>query len=98
MECELCHRNASGLIRLRVYTQEGIQVCEACYNKGNEPCSFTALWLGCVTLPELVLEMLEMVEGRLSQASLHWLVLRAKAYYSGISPKVTGVSTVIPSQ
>ena len=31
MECELCHRNALGLIRLRVYTQEGIQVCEACY-------------------------------------------------------------------
>jgi ribosome-binding protein aMBF1 (putative translation factor) len=31
MECELCHRNASGLIHLRVYTPQGIQVCEACY-------------------------------------------------------------------
>ena len=31
MECELCHRSVSGLIRLRVYTPQGIQVCEACY-------------------------------------------------------------------
>jgi len=31
MECELCHRSASGLINLRVYTRQGIQVCEACY-------------------------------------------------------------------
>jgi len=31
MECELCHRSASGLIRLRVYTSRGIQVCEECY-------------------------------------------------------------------
>ena len=31
MECELCHRSASGLIRLRVYTPEGIKVCEECY-------------------------------------------------------------------
>lgn len=31
MECELCHRSASGLIHLRVYTRQGIQVCEGCY-------------------------------------------------------------------
>jgi len=31
MECELCHRSASSLIHLRVYTPEGIQVFEACY-------------------------------------------------------------------
>jgi len=31
MECELCHCNASGLVRLRVYTRDGIQVCEGCY-------------------------------------------------------------------
>jgi len=31
MECELCHRKASGLLQLRIYTREGIQVCEACY-------------------------------------------------------------------
>jgi ribosome-binding protein aMBF1 (putative translation factor) len=31
MECELCHRSASGLIHLRVYTRQGIQVCEECY-------------------------------------------------------------------
>lgn len=31
MECELCHRNASGLINLRVYTSQGIRVCQKCY-------------------------------------------------------------------
>ena len=33
MECELCRRNASALINLRVYTRQGIQVCEACYRE-----------------------------------------------------------------
>jgi ribosome-binding protein aMBF1 (putative translation factor) len=31
MECGLCHRKASGLIHLRIYTSCGIQVCEVCY-------------------------------------------------------------------
>ena len=31
MECELCHCNASSLIHLRVYTPQGVRVCEACY-------------------------------------------------------------------
>ena len=31
MECELCHCNSSGLIRLRVYTRQGIEVCAECY-------------------------------------------------------------------
>jgi len=31
MKCAFCHRNAPGLIRLRFYTRQGIQVCEECY-------------------------------------------------------------------
>ena len=31
MKCEFCHRNAPGLIRLRVYTSLGIEVCGECY-------------------------------------------------------------------
>ena len=51
-----------------------------------------------VTTPGLCQKLYMKVEGRLSKASLQRLVLRAKAYYSGMSPNVTGVSTVIPSQ
>ncbi|MCD6390912.1 MAG: hypothetical protein J7L92_02805 [Dehalococcoidia bacterium] len=29
--CEFCGKNAPRLIILRVYTREGIQVCEGCY-------------------------------------------------------------------
>jgi ribosome-binding protein aMBF1 (putative translation factor) len=31
VRCKFCHRNARGLINLRVYTRQGIQVCEDCY-------------------------------------------------------------------
>ena len=31
MECDFCHHDATGLIHLRVYTSQGIQVCEECY-------------------------------------------------------------------
>ena len=31
MKCELCGQDAAGLICLRVYTSEGIKVCEDCY-------------------------------------------------------------------
>ena len=31
MKCEFCHQDAPGLIHLRVYTPQGIKVCEACY-------------------------------------------------------------------
>jgi hypothetical protein len=33
MRCDLCHQPASGLIYLRLYTPEGIKVCEACYRQ-----------------------------------------------------------------
>ena len=31
MKCEFCGQHVSGLIRLRRYTPEGIQVCKECY-------------------------------------------------------------------
>ena len=31
VECKFCHHDAPGLINLRVYTRQGIQVCEGCY-------------------------------------------------------------------
>ncbi len=31
MKCQLCHQNTTGLIVLRVYTSEGIQVRGECY-------------------------------------------------------------------
>jgi len=31
MKCELCGHHAAGLICLRVYTSEGIKVCDDCY-------------------------------------------------------------------
>ncbi len=31
MKCRLCHQDTTGLIVLRFYTSEGIQVCETCY-------------------------------------------------------------------
>jgi len=31
MKCEFCHCHAPALINLRVYTRQGIQVCERCY-------------------------------------------------------------------
>ena len=33
MRCDLCHRCASGLIYLGLYTPKGIRVCEACYQQ-----------------------------------------------------------------
>jgi ribosome-binding protein aMBF1 (putative translation factor) len=32
MKCEFCGQDAPGLIKLRLYTPEGIWVCEDCYN------------------------------------------------------------------
>jgi ribosome-binding protein aMBF1 (putative translation factor) len=32
MRCELCQREADGLIWLRHYTPEGIRVCSGCYD------------------------------------------------------------------
>ena len=31
VKCQFCHCHAAALINLRVYTREGIQVCERCY-------------------------------------------------------------------
>ena len=31
MKCEFCHHDAPGLINLRVYTRQGIRVCQGCY-------------------------------------------------------------------
>jgi len=31
VKCDFCRQDASGLINLRVYTRQGIQVCEKCY-------------------------------------------------------------------
>jgi len=31
VKCEFCHHDATGLIYLRVYTRQGIQVCAGCY-------------------------------------------------------------------
>ena len=31
MICEFCRRSVAGLIVLRVYTAQGIRVCEGCY-------------------------------------------------------------------
>jgi ribosome-binding protein aMBF1 (putative translation factor) len=31
MECEYCGQSVSGLIYLRFYTDEGIKVCQECY-------------------------------------------------------------------
>jgi ribosome-binding protein aMBF1 (putative translation factor) len=31
VKCEFCHRDATGLINLRVYTRQGIEVCAECY-------------------------------------------------------------------
>jgi ribosome-binding protein aMBF1 (putative translation factor) len=31
MKCEFCERDAPALITLRVYTRQGIKVCEECY-------------------------------------------------------------------
>ena len=43
MECEFCHQDVPGLIHLRVYTQQGIKVCEGCYhtidNRRHKPYS-----------------------------------------------------------
>ena len=33
MKCEFCEGTVSGLMNLRVYTREGIKVCEACYRE-----------------------------------------------------------------
>jgi ribosome-binding protein aMBF1 (putative translation factor) len=35
VKCQLCRQDAPGLIRLRVYTPTGIQVCEECYQAVN---------------------------------------------------------------
>jgi ribosomal protein L37AE/L43A len=32
MKCQFCGRDAPGLIKLRVYTPQGIWVCQQCYN------------------------------------------------------------------
>ena len=31
MKCELCHETVEGLICLRFYTRQGIEVCAPCY-------------------------------------------------------------------
>jgi ribosome-binding protein aMBF1 (putative translation factor) len=31
VKCQLCHKDATGLVVLRVYTSEGIHVCGECY-------------------------------------------------------------------
>ena len=31
MKCQLCGQDAPGLIKLRLYTPQGIWVCEECY-------------------------------------------------------------------
>jgi len=31
MKCQFCEQDAPGLIKLRLYTPEGIWVCEECY-------------------------------------------------------------------
>jgi hypothetical protein len=31
MKCQFCNQDVPGLIRLRVYTPDGIRVCEECY-------------------------------------------------------------------
>jgi ribosomal protein L37AE/L43A len=31
MKCQFCEQDASGLIKLRLYTPQGIWVCEECY-------------------------------------------------------------------
>jgi len=33
--CDFCGKSVAGRIVLRVYTPEGIKVCEACYNEIN---------------------------------------------------------------
>jgi ribosome-binding protein aMBF1 (putative translation factor) len=32
VKCEFCGQDAPGLIKLRLYTPQGIWVCEGCYN------------------------------------------------------------------
>jgi hypothetical protein len=36
VKCRLCHRDAQGLICLRVYTSKGINVCMGCYQAIDE--------------------------------------------------------------
>jgi ribosome-binding protein aMBF1 (putative translation factor) len=31
--CDFCGKSVAGLITLRVYTRQGIQVCDKCYNE-----------------------------------------------------------------
>ena len=38
MKCEFCHHDALGLIHLRVYTRQGIRVCEKCYKAIDSHC------------------------------------------------------------
>jgi ribosome-binding protein aMBF1 (putative translation factor) len=33
MICDFCGKSVTGLIALRVYTRQGIQVCDKCYNE-----------------------------------------------------------------
>jgi len=35
VKCDFCHQDAPGLINLRVYTRQGIQVCNECYETIN---------------------------------------------------------------
>jgi ribosome-binding protein aMBF1 (putative translation factor) len=35
MKCDFCGKSVAGLIALRVYTRQGIQVCNECYGTIN---------------------------------------------------------------
>ncbi len=32
MQCKFCHRDVPSLVRLRVYSKEGVLVCGGCYD------------------------------------------------------------------
>jgi hypothetical protein len=38
MKCDFCHHDAPALIILRVYTRQGIKVCEECYKAIDSHC------------------------------------------------------------